>query len=479
MKISSINYILRQLYPHDEVNIDNVSMNKLELEGNMSSTIVDTKNTNINIIDGKTIDIKNNAPIIATALNIESTEQNLAYIQRLGFSMVVNLKRLIELINKDNKTLIYEKLDKILPSPTQIQNSLEKLSDEDILNIADIADTLMAIIRYYDGEYVDIHTRLSLDIGSDEYTKQHLEHIVEILVELNMEITPENIELVDKFIFVFEDNTSHILNLLKTLQQNKSTIDIENIMDQPEIFLKFNEVIHNNEHIIDNSTAQDIYEKADEFIGYVNRYIKLFPIESRKNIFIFFKNALLDPSNSDQVLPGLDATSKEKILEFFKTEMDFIRQSNIKAVLYNRIEEDISYALSLQLKDNFPFWLIPIFTIYNDKFLLGELWVKKRTSKNEEKASPYNLFVWWEFPNLGHIEIGINGIAKNINMYMLSPANSIDIIRKYKDQMTDILKVHGFIVGDFELLELKDNESILIHTLANSINTHKNLDIKI
>ena len=43
MKISSINYILRQLYPHDEVNIDNVSMNKLELEGNMSSTIVDTK----------------------------------------------------------------------------------------------------------------------------------------------------------------------------------------------------------------------------------------------------------------------------------------------------------------------------------------------------------------------------------------------------------------------------------------------------
>src|SRR5690606_10975199 len=138
-----------QLY--DNTEIDNKSLESLQIDNNITSTILNLKNPSI---DEKSLDTIDTIPIITAALNMEPTEENLAYIQRLGFSLGINLERLISLINKDDIKYFMQELNKISISPDEIQTLMQDMTIEDLLNISNILDKIIAMIRYDNGEYI-------------------------------------------------------------------------------------------------------------------------------------------------------------------------------------------------------------------------------------------------------------------------------------------------------------------------------------
>ena len=162
MKISYLNQLITQLY--DNTEIDNKSLESLQIDNNITSTILNLKNPSI---DEKSLDTIDTIPIITAALNMEPTEENLAYIQRLGFSLGINLERLISLINKDDIKYFMQELNKISISPDEIQTLMQDMTIEDLLNISNILDKIIAMIRYDNGEYINISTRLSANIYDD------------------------------------------------------------------------------------------------------------------------------------------------------------------------------------------------------------------------------------------------------------------------------------------------------------------------
>lgn len=474
MKISYLNQLITQLY--DNTEIDNKSLESLQIDNNITSTILNLKNPSI---DEKSLDTIDTIPIITAALNMEPTEENLAYIQRLGFSLGINLERLISLINKDDIKYFMQELNKVSISPDEIQTLMQDMTIEDLLNISNILDKIIAMIRYDNGEYINISTRLSANIYDDNISfESHMEQILNILQELDMDINPENIEIVDKFIFVFKEEIFDFMHVLKSQNENNSTINLKNIIEEPTTFLAFYKTTHNINKTMSDRDIQYIYNKANNIIECIDRYVRLFPVEIRKDIYAIFRKILLKPQYMNILFPKVNTHFEGKLINFFETKLKHFEDNNVKLTLYSRIESDIAECLSLQIKDDFPFWLIPIFTSYGENLLFGEVWINKVLPKHNQKKLPYNLFLWSEFSNIGRIELFIHGVDKNINVYILCSNDTVDLIKKHDDKIIGILKSYGFVVNYFNLANLKDRNTIYRYLFTISI-ARGTLDIKI
>lgn len=469
MKISYINQLITKLYENTDINDE--PLENLQNKDDITSTILNLKDLSI---DETVLDTVDNTPAIAATLNIKHTKANLAYIQRLGFSIGINLEKLSSLIDEDKRETICEQLKKFAISPEEIRALLQDMTIEDLLYISDALDKMVAIIRYHNGEYINITTRLSAGIDNEVSMEYNMQQILDILQELDMSVTPENVEIIDKFIFVFEEKSLELVQILKNVNESGTTIDIKDIIQEPKAFLEFNRIIHNLTHTVDNSNIQYIHHRTNDIIS----YIKLFPTEIRKNIYKLFEKELSNLQYIDLLFPEVDMDFKKELMTLFESKLKYIEDDSIVSELYSLIEADIAEVLNIQIEDNFPFWLIPIFTVYDNKLLFGELWISKKYPRHQGKSLPYNLFLWSDFPHLGRIELFIHGIDKNINIYILSSDTTVDLIKKHNENITQILKSHGFTVKYINYSKLKDRNSIYRYIFTTSV-ARDELDIRI
>lgn len=473
MQITSINQLLRQIYP----NIDNELIENLQIDKDITSTIINMKSDSIN--DTQIIDTATNTAVMAAVLNVEPTDENLLYLQRLGFSIGLNMKRLLKLVSEENSEHLQKIIEELSMQPEEIKNFLMEFSENDLIGVADKLDKLLALLRQSAGEYVDLSTKLSTKIYTDESIQEHIESIISFLLENQMDITSENIELVDKFMFVFDNETSDIMWAIDVLHHSESTIDIKKLIKDPQEFLKIYRHIHSYEQLMDTIDRQDIQHIAEVFIGQIERYTKLFPLEERKEIINFLKTKSIESYFLSQIASDMEEDLKQELMDLFESKIKLMEDSSVRAALYTRIESDIADTLQLQIKDNFPFWLVPIFLQNSNSHTFGELWVKKRNSKNEEKEMPYGLFLWSDFDCLGRIEMFIYGLDKNIDVYLLPQSDTTNLIMDSRDRMINILENYGLTVNSFQLLNPKDKSSLFSHILVTSTGTNKSLDIKI
>ena len=98
MKISYINQLITKLYENTDINDE--PLENLQNKDDITSTILNLKDLSI---DETVLDTVDNTPTIAATLNIKHTKANLAYIQRLGFSIGINLEKLSSLIDEDKE----------------------------------------------------------------------------------------------------------------------------------------------------------------------------------------------------------------------------------------------------------------------------------------------------------------------------------------------------------------------------------------
>lgn len=477
MQITSINQLLRQIYSNN-VDIDPKLIENLQqIEQDTTSTLVDMKSDYVGNRDF--MDEEINAAIVAFALDIEPTAENFLYIKRLGFSMGVNLQRLIKYISREDSRLLTEDMVDLLLTPEEVKELLSEFNENHLIDMADRIDLLLALARSNSGEYIDISTRLFIDPNSQEKMQRELDQIVEILLKLDMDVTAESIELVDKFVFVFQDATQEVVQLLASLQNGESTLELKNLMEKPEDFLKFYSDIHNYEQLIDTVNGQEIYHKMSAFINQIERYIRLFPIDEQREIINLFKEELLTLEFLSKILYSHDEELIRELRDRFESNIKAMENSHMKAALYTRIESDIGETLQLQLKDDFPFWLVPIFSQYGNSFIFGELWINKEAHRQKERKSPYNLYLWSDLDNLGRVDICICGIERNIDVYMLCQAQVKNLIIEHKENIIDILKYHNFTVGIFQILDPKSQGSILSYLLASSTGINKDIDIRV
>lgn len=477
MQITSINQLLKQIYSNN-VDIDPKLIENLQqIEQDTTSTLIDMKSDYVNNWDF--IDEEINAAIVAFTLDIEPTAENLLYIKRLGFSMGVNLQRLIKYISEKDSRLLTEDIVDLLLTPEEVKELLSEFNENHLIDMADRIDLLLALARSNSGEYIDISTRLFIEPNSQEKIQQELDQIVEILLKLDMDITAENIELVDKFVFVFREQTLDVVQVLASLQNGESTLGLKSLMEKPEEFLKFYSDIHSYEQLIDTVNKQEIYHKISAFIDQIERYIRLFPMDEQREIINLFKEELLALEFLSKILYGHDEGLKRELRDRFESNLKAMENSNMKAALYTRIESDIGETLQLQLKDDFPFWLIPIFSQYENSSIFGELWIKKEDHRQKESKPPYNLYLWSDFDNLGRVDMCIYGIEQNIDVYMLCQSQVKNLIIENKENIMDILKYHNFSVGIFQILDPKSKGSILSYLLASSTGIDKDIDIRV
>ena len=164
MQITSINQLLRQIYSNN-VDIDPKLIENLQqIEQDTTSTLVDMKSDYVGNRDF--MDEEINAAIVAFALDIEPTAENFLYIKRLGFSMGVNLQRLIKYISREDSRLLTEDMVDLLLTPEEVKELLSEFNENHLIDMADRIDLLLALARSNSGEYIDISTRLFIDPNS-------------------------------------------------------------------------------------------------------------------------------------------------------------------------------------------------------------------------------------------------------------------------------------------------------------------------
>lgn len=480
MQIHSINQALKQVYSHikKDLNMDLELIEKLQgIEEDTMSTLMDMGSGYG--IDSEFIDENINAAIVAHGLNLEPSLENLQYIKRLGFSLSAGIERLLNSEHLEGDILSSREMAKLLLAPQDIKDLLIDFREKDLLDMADRIDQLLAFTRARNEEYMDLSMRLFVDPNSGEELQYELDQIIEILSELNLETTSETIGFVDKFLFVFGEDIPDALQVSALLQNYESTSELENLMENPEEFIEFFRDIHSYERLMDMEKGQKIYDRLAMAMKQIQRYIKTFTVDRRDIVSNFLKDEI---QNFRQLIDDIliaDEILREEILDLFESTFQTIEDNNIEALIHTKIEADISKILQQQIGEEFPFWLLPIISQLENNPIYGELWIKKDVSQSNDMERPYVLSLYSDMKNLGRIDICIYGLGQNIDVYILSDSSAKDLIFRHKKYIIDILRSFNFSIGRLDVLEHRVRGTVLSYMLTKSLDTNRDIDIKI
>ncbi|NMA94544.1 MAG: hypothetical protein GX974_00715 [Clostridiales bacterium] len=494
MKITSIDQALMQLYAKIEKNLDI----DLELPEKVQALSKRYDNNILHNLDALHIDqssISNDlimdrdisAAIVSLALGIKPTDKNHLFIKRLGYSVGSGIQRLLTPAPEDDNSQITNNILDIAMPLEEIADFITQFNGEDLIELAKQIDLLLAYTRKASGEYLDIPTRLLLEPHNQAQMQQEIDSAIMFLKENNFEINQENIEFVDKLLFIFREPNQEVPQVLEFLAHHESTINLESVLNDPETFLNFYIDIHSFDDLIDRADTEEVYNLFDSLIDKIERFIKTFPEHRRGEVLSLFEDSLLNLSENEpfiheiilEDLEKLNNNVRDDLAKLFKSRLHSIKESNTRSNLYTLIESDLGEILQYQVADEFPFWLVPIISQYEDLPVFGELWIKKRSKDNPSKKSPYALSLWADFENFGRMEFFIYGIDRNIDIYIICRSEVQNVIVNNKENILNVFKEYEFSVKKFKVSNPKAKQTIFTYILAKSAEIQKNIDVSI
>lgn len=445
-----------------------------KIEGNMArivnniadNILKDKENTPLDKTDLQ-IDITNiqTLPDIISILGLEPTEENLMYIKRLGLFISGDLRKLLTFLQEDDKQHILEQIKAFAVPLDEAEGYIQNLSEGDIIDTFNNVDYIMYHVKDEYGEYIDLYDRIKANDLANPKTnsyiniKEHLQNLVDLASDFNIPLTSENIVLLDKLYFVFGKNTEDII---KNLDQSNLEHRIEKILKQPEMLFKIYETAYENAG--NKANNQEVWQM---FINIFSNYVKLFPLAERQRVLdIWYR--LLTNNKMDQT-----------IIKNFEDNAQKIKKHTTKMMLYRRIHGDMAGALERQTKDTFPFLFVPLFIVYDEKIIFGEMWTIKNRKDNNQKNKYYSVFLWSDISKIGRIETSIQGIDKTINVKFFSQPQIADIMDKNKDSIIQIFNRYKFNTNSIMFLPLKDQYGGLNAFLNDMLKILPSLDIKI